>query len=219
MNANTNLNVLGGILDAMLANLVETIDKRVEAKVITLTQRIMALEIDNAALQILLTNSKDATPVVRPTDDVILRLDKMREDTDSLMNCQDNDQMENSRRLGVLEARLAGEQPDTTKFDLCILDSEEFRLSVIKIIDQQVMEDTFLDPLVEAVTDSDKFNDKINEVAKDAADSAADEALDNHTSDYDHDDIHEMSEHEMDSDAIREVVEEILNNSTVTFKI
>ena len=143
----------------------------------------------------------------------------LREDVNSLMNCQDNDQMENSRRLGVLEARLAGEQPDTTKFSLSILDSEEFRLSVIKILDQQVREDTFLDPLVEAVTDSDKFNDKINEVAKEAADSAADEALDNHTSDYDHDDIHEMSEHEMDSDAIREVVEEILNNSTVTFKI
>jgi hypothetical protein len=221
MNANTNLNVLGGILDAMLANLVETIDKRVEAQVLpltqritvletdlkavegqlydlknavfTLTQRIMALEIDNAALQILLTNSKDATPVVRPTDDVILRLDK-------------------------LEARLAGEQPDT-KFDLCILDSEEFRLAVIKIIDQQVMEDTFINPLVDALVDSDKFNDAVNTAAVDAASSEVEEALDNHTSDYDHDDIHEMSDHEMDSDAIREVVEEILNNSTITLKI
>jgi hypothetical protein len=214
MNANTNLNVLSGILDAMLANLVETIDKRIEAKVLPLTQRIMALEIDNAALQTdlkavegQLYDLKDNTPTV------------LREDVNSLMNCQDHDQMENSRRLSVLEARLAGEQPNTTKFDLCILDSEEFRLAVIKIIDQQVMEDTFLDPLVEAVTDSDKFNDAVNTAAVDAASSEVEEALDNHTSDYDHDDIHEMSDHEMDSDAIREVVEEILNNSTVTFKI
>jgi len=123
----------------------------------------------------------------------------------------------NEKDLEVLEN---AQRPGTT-LGVAVMDlqSEEFRLSVIKIIDQQVMEDTFLDPLVEAVTDSDKFNDKINEVAKEAADSAADEALDNHTSDYDHDDIHEMSDHEMDSDAIREVVEEILNNSTVTFKI
>ncbi len=213
MNANTNLNVLGGILDAMLANLVEMIDKRVEAKVEELTDRIAELDADLKAVQF----HVGAAPTVRPTDDVILRLDKMREDTDSLMNCQDNDQMENSRRLSVLEARLAGEQPNTTKFDLCILDSEEFRLAVIKIIDQQVMEDTFLDPLVEAVTDSDKFNDKINEVAKEAADSAADEALDNHTSDYDHDDIHPVGE--IDEDAVREVVEEVLNNVTVSLKI
>ena len=43
MNANTNINVLGGILDAMLANLTEHIDKRVEAKVFTLTERIERL--------------------------------------------------------------------------------------------------------------------------------------------------------------------------------
>jgi hypothetical protein len=254
MNANTNINVLGGILDAMLANLVEMIDKRVEAKVEELTQRIVALETNQFR--------EAAISVIKPTDDVILRLDKMeqslsaravqieslgidqrddakridaleqslsdlndntptalREDVNSLMNCQDHDQMENSRRLSVLEARLAGEQPNTTKFDLCILDSEEFRLAVIKIIDQQVMEDTFLNPLVDALVDSDKFNDAVNTAAVDAASSEVEEALDNHTSDYDHDDIHEMSDHEMDSDAIREVVEEILNNSTVTFKI
>jgi hypothetical protein len=227
MNANTNLNVLSGILDAMLANLVETIDKRVEAKVFTLTERIERLETDLKAVEGQLFDLKNAavfeglegnlrgTPTVfQPTDDVILRLDK-------------------------LEERLSGEQPDT-KFSLSILDceefrhavqqaqgasvtidldSEEFRLSVIKIIDQQVMEDTFLDPLVEAVTDSDRFNDKVNTAAVDAASSEVEEALDNHTSDYDHDDIHEMSDHEMDSDAIREVVEEIINNSTVTFKI
>jgi hypothetical protein len=193
MNANTNINVLGGILDAMLANLVETIDKRVEAQVLPLTQRIMALEIDNAALQILLTNFKDGTPVVRPTDDVILRLDK-------------------------LEERLSGEQPDT-KFSLSILDCEEFRTAVIKIVNTHTMGDEFLNPLIDALVDSDKFNDAVNTAAVDAASSEVEEALDNHTSDYDHDDIHEMSDHEMDSDAIREVVEEILNNSTVTFKI
>jgi len=184
MNANSTLNVLGGILDAMLANLVETIDKRVEAKVITLTERIERLE----------TDLKNATPVVRPTDDVILRLDK-------------------------LEARLAGEQPDTTKFDLCILDSEEFRTAVIKVIDQQVMEDTFLDPLVEAVTDSDKFNDRVNTAAVETARSEAEEMISDHCSDYDHDDIHETSDHEVDEDAVKDIIKEVLNNTTVTLKI
>jgi nitrogen fixation protein FixH len=228
MNANTNINVLGGILDAMLANLTEHIDKRVEAKVFTLTERIMALEIDNAALQILLTNSKDGTPTVQPTDDVILRLDKLEERVGSIENCQDNDQMENSRRLNALEVRYSLSILDSEEFRHAVqqaqgasvtidLDSEEFRLAVIKVIDQQVMEDTFLDPLVEAVTDSDKFNDKINEVAKEAADSAADEALDNHTSDYDHDDIHPVGE--IDEDAVREVVDERLENVTISIKI
>ena len=109
------------------------------------------------------------------------------------------------------------EKLDALKGAVLDLDSEEFRLAVIKVIDQQVMEDTFLDPLVEAVTDSDKFNDKINEVAKEAADSAADEALDNHTSDYDHDDIHPMGE--MDDDAVREIVGECLENVTISIKI
>jgi hypothetical protein len=181
MNANTNINVLGGILDAMLANLVETIDKRVEAQVLPLTQRIMALEIDNAALQTdlkavegQLYDLKNATPVVsQPT-------------------------------LGAA---------------VMDLQSEEFRLSVIKIIDQQVMEDTFLDPLVEAVTDSDKFNDAVNSAAQEAARSEAEEMISDHCSDYDHDDIHETSDHEVDEDAVKDIIKEVLNNTTVTLKI
>jgi len=206
MNANTNLNVLGGILDAMLANLTEMIDKRVEAKVEELTQRIVALETNQFR--------EAAISVIKPKEDVIDRIV-------ALEKAVENHKMASALNHTVTHSLIDEvEKLDALKGAAVLdLDSEEFRLAVIKIIDQQVMEDTFLDPLVEAVTDSDKFNDKINEVAKEAADSAADEALDNHTSDYDHDDIHEMSDHEMDSDAIREVVEEILNNSTVTFKI
>jgi len=193
MNANTNINVLGGILDAMLANLVETIDKRVEAKVFTLTERIMALEIDNAALQILLTNSKDATPVVRPTDDVILRLDK-------------------------LEERLSGEQPDT-KFSLSILDCEEFRAAVIKIVNTHTMGDEFLNPLIDALIDCDTFNDKVKEIASGEVGSSIEDAMSDHCSDYEHDDIHETGDHEVDEDAVKDIIKEVLNNSTISIKI
>lgn len=177
MNANTNINVLGGILDAMLANLVEMIDKRVEAKVITLTERIEALE---------------------------------KERADDLM-----EQQYRIKMFEKLEEHLSVQRPATTA--TLDLQSEEFRLAVIKVIDKHTMGDEFLNPLVEAITDSDKFNDKINEVAKEAADSAADEALDNHTSDYDHDDIHPVGE--IDEDAVREVVDERLENVTITLKI
>lgn len=242
MNANTNLNVLGGILDAMLANLTEHIDKRVEAKVFTLTERIERLEIDLKAVEGQLYDLKNATPsVFQPTDDVILRLDKMREDTDSLMNCQDNDQMENSRRITELEQRMSAravqieslgidQRDDAKRIDalenaqrpatMATLDqTEEFRAAVIKIIDTHTMGDEFLNPLVEALTDSDKFNDAVNSAAVEAARSEAEEALDNHCSDYDHDDIHEMSDHEVDEDAVKDIIKEVLNNTTVTLNI
>ena len=172
MNANTNINVLGGILDAMLANLTEHIDKRVEAKVFTLTERIERLETDLKAVEGQLYDLKDTAPTVsQPT-------------------------------LGVA---------------VMDLQSEEFRTAVIKIIDVYTMEDEFLDPLVVAITNSDKFDDKVNSAALEAAQSEVEEAMDNHTSEYDHDDIHESSE--IDEDAVREVVEEVLNNVTVSLKI
>ena len=273
MNANTNINVLGGILDAMLANLVEMIDKRVEAKVFTLTERIERLENDLKAVEGQLFDLKDgtlnldavsnrtdeeylkvtarledlearlageqpdATPVVRPTDDVILRLDKMREDTDSLMNCQDHDQMENSRRITELEQRLSArdvqveslgiDQRDDAKridalegrFSLSILDSEEFRTAVIKIINTHTMGDEFLNPLIDALIDCDTFNDKVKEIAADQVGSSIEDAMSDHCSDYDHDDIHETSDHEVDEDAVKDIIKEVLNNTTVTLKI
>ena len=243
MNANTNINVLGGILDAMLANLTEHIDKRVEAKVFTLTERITVLEHDLVdlgadlnAVEGQLYNLKNATPsVFQPTDDVILRLDKMREDTDSLMNCQDHDQMENSRRITELEkeraddlmeqqyrikmfekleAHLSEERPATT----ATLDqTEEFRLAVCKIIDTHTMGDEFLNPLVTALIDNGEFVDAINKAAREVARSEAEEAVSDHNSEYCHDDIHEKSD--IDEDAVTDIIKEVLNNTTVTLNI
>jgi hypothetical protein len=207
MNANTNLNVLGGILDAMLANLMEHIDKRVEAKVITLTERITALEIDNAALQILLTNPKNDTPTVRPTDDVILRLDKMEERVGSLENCQDNDQSESNRRLVALEGR----------FSLSILDSDEFREAVSTVFDRRTRGDDFLDPLIDALLNCDSFNDKVTEIAADQAGSSIEEAICDHCSDYDHDDIEAAKE--TDEDAVTDIIKEYLRNVTVRLDV
>lgn len=204
MNANTNINVLGGILDAMLANLTEHIDKRVEAKVVTLTERIERLETDLKAVEGQLYDLKNAAPTV------------LREDVNSLMNCQDHDQMENSRRLSALEARLSGEQP-TLGVAVMDLQSTEFLEAVCKIIDKHTMGDEFLNPLVTALIDNGEFVDAINEAAREVARSEAEEAVSDHCSDYEHDDIHESSE--IDEDAVREVIEEVLNNVTVSLKI
>jgi len=123
----------------------------------------------------------------------------------------------NEKDLEVLEN---AQRPGTT-LGVAVMDlqSEEFRLAVIKIIDQQVMEDTFLDPLVEAVTDSDKFNDAVNSAAQEAARSEAEEVLSDHCSDYDHDDIHQLSDHETNEDAVTDIIKEVLNNVTVSLKI
>jgi predicted nuclease with TOPRIM domain len=202
MNANTNINVLGGILDAMLANLVEMIDKRVEAKVVTLTERIERLETDLKAVEGQLYDLKDGT----------LNLD-------AVSNRTDEEYLKVTARLEDLEARLAGEQPDTTKFDLCILDCEEFRTAVIKIINTHTMGDEFLNPLIDALIDCDTFNDKVKEIAADQVGSSIEEAISDHCSDYDHDDIHETSDHEVDEEAVKDIIKEVLNNTTVTLKI
>jgi hypothetical protein len=119
--------------------------------------------------------------------------------------------------ITLLDTAFNAKQPATTA--TLDLQSEEFRLSVIKIIDQQVMEDTFLDPLVEAVTDSDKFNDAVNSAAQEAARSEVEEAISDHCGDFDHDDIHQLSDHETNEDAVTDIIKEVLNNVTVTLKI
>lgn len=120
MNANTNINVLGGILDAMLANLTEHIDKRVEAKVFTLTERIERLETDLTVALLALTE----------------RIEKLEEQVGSLMNCQDNDQMENARRITELEEKAA--QNPTLGVAAMDLTSEQFRDAVKEIADKAV---------------------------------------------------------------------------------
>jgi hypothetical protein len=224
MNANTNINVLGGILDAMLANLTEHIDKRVEAKVFTLTERIERLETDLTVALLALTE----------------RIEKLEEQVGSLMNCQDNDQMENARRITELEQRLSAravqieslgidQRDDAKRIDALEnaqrpattatldLTSEQFRLAVIKIIDKHTMGDEFLNPLVTALADSGEFVDAVREAAREVARAEAEEAVSDHNSEYDHDDIHPVGE--IDEDAVREVIEEVLNNVTVSLKI
>jgi hypothetical protein len=142
---------------------------------------------------------------------VAQRLEKVEEQVGSLMNCQDNDQMDNAKRIEALEN---AQRPGTT-LGVAVMDlqSMEFACAVQKIIDMYAMNDGF----ITGILDNDQFNDKMTEIAKEAADSAADEAMDNHTSEYDHDDIHESSE--MDDDAIREIVGECLENVTISIKI
>jgi hypothetical protein len=117
--------------------------------------------------------------------------------------------------ITLLDTAFNAKQPATTA--TLDLQSEEFRLSVIKIIDQQVMEDTFLDPLIDALIDCDTFNDKVKEISAGQVGSSIEDAMSDHCCDYEHEDIHASSD--IDSDAVKDIVKEILNNTTVTLKI
>ena len=185
-------NTINSVFVLFEATINQMIDKRVEAK---RDERLQTMWEENQALKVRI---------------------------DALENCQDNDQLENNRRLVALETGLPAIPQPTVKFDF---DSYEFRTAVIKIIDNHTMGDEFLNPLVSALTDNDEFRAAVHRVAKDVAQSEVEEAMDTHNNDYNHDDIHEMSD--MDEDAVREIVQEsmrdtvndLLDGATVSIRV
>ena len=176
------------------STLNKMIDARIEAKVFTLTERIDALE---------KAQDEGQPNVIKPTDityNVMTRLDDME------IGLKD--------RITELEKAPA---PSTqAAFDF---ESDEFRAAVIKIVNTHTMGDEFLNPLIDALIDCDTFNDKVKEISAGQVGSAIEDAISDHCCDFDHDDIHQLSDHETNEDAVTDIIKEVLNNVTVTLKI
>jgi hypothetical protein len=210
-------NTINSVFVLFEATINQMIDKRVEAKRDDGLDRLWE---ENTALKVRIKALEEKMGAL--TGASIVSLNGMTERIDALENCQDNDQLENNRRLVALETGLPAIPQPTVKFDF---ESDEFRAAVVKVIDKHTMGDEFLNPLIEALAASDKFNDEINEAAHKAASDAAEEVMDTHNNDYNHDDIHEMSD--MDEDAVREIVQEsmrdtvndLLDGATVSIRV